>query len=82
MNKEQEDRIKEIIPQLTILEEGDSLLTVQNRFSGETVTLTPMAEAMYSWITGCEAVGKYEDMQIGLQWFRENYPKEYMILLD
>jgi len=55
---------------------------VSNPYSGEGVTLTPEAVAVYDTIKGCEMVGDYKTMEKGLDWFAENFPKEYMILLD
>jgi hypothetical protein len=55
---------------------------VKNPFSGETCMLTPEAVAVYDTIKGCELFGDYETLRKGLDWFAENFPKEYMILLD
>ena len=55
---------------------------VQNPYSGEKVTLNPVALAVHDTIKGAEMWRDYRTMQIGLDWFKEHYPKEYMILLD
>jgi hypothetical protein len=55
---------------------------VKNRFSGEGVTLTPEAVAVYDTIMGCEMIGDYKTMRKGLDWFRQYFPAEYMVLLD
>jgi hypothetical protein len=55
---------------------------VKNRFSGEGVTLTPEAVAVYDTIMGCEMTGDYKTMRKGLDWFRQYFPAEYMVLLD
>ena len=55
---------------------------VRNPFSGESCMLTPEAVAVYDTIKGCEMVGDYEMMRKGLNWFAENFPAEYMTLLD
>ena len=55
---------------------------VQNPFSGEKVMLTPEAVAVYDTIKGSEMLGKTDTLQKGLDWFAENYTKEYMVLLD
>lgn len=44
--------------------------------------LTPQAVAVYDCIKGAEQLGEAEIMEQGLDWFREHYPKEYMVLLD
>lgn len=82
MNIVEDNEMQEVIEKLDILPEGHKLLTVTNRFSGESVTLTPLAEAVYSWIQGCERFEMYDEVRLGLDWFMEYYPKEYMILLD
>ena len=55
---------------------------VSNPFSGQTAILQPTAIAVYDCIKGAEAVGKYDTVEKGIDWFREHYPKEYMVLLD
>ena len=55
---------------------------VQNPFSGEAVMLTPEAVAVYDTLKGCEMFGDYVGLRKGLEWFRKNFPAEYMILLD
>ena len=64
---------------------------IKNPFSGETVKLQPTAVAVYDCIKGAELLAKDIDdgdhpywvkVREGLDWFKEHYPKEYMILLD
>jgi hypothetical protein len=55
---------------------------VRNPYSGETCVLTPEAVAVYDTITGAQMFNDIETVRKGLDWFIENYPKEYMILLD
>lgn len=55
---------------------------VANRLTGQKVMLEPEAVAVYDCIIGAEIVGNYTMLRKGLDWFRKNYPKEYMILLD
>ena len=61
---------------------GTKSETITNPFSGESCVLSPEAVAVYDTIKGCEYFRDYEGMRQGLDWFRENYPEEYMILLD
>tara|TARA_R100001510_G_C7442010_1_gene70801 strand:+ start:90 stop:323 length:234 start_codon:yes stop_codon:yes gene_type:complete len=75
-------KIETILKQMSVLEENDPLLTVKNRFTGDSVKLTPRAEGLYSYIIGCESLQQWENMQVALSYFRKHYPKEYMILLD
>jgi hypothetical protein len=55
---------------------------ITNPFSGDSVVLKPEAVAVYDTLRGCEMFGDYKGLQKGLDWFRRNFPKEYMILLD
>jgi hypothetical protein len=55
---------------------------ITNPFSGEGVMLAPEAVAVYDTIKGCEMFGDYAGVRKGLDWFAQNFPKEYMILLD
>ena len=55
---------------------------VTNPFSGEKVMLEPIAVAVYDAIKGAEMLNYYETVEAGIDWFREHYPKEYMVLLD
>ena len=56
--------------------------TVRNRFGGESCTLPAFAVAVYDVIMGSELFQNWEDHRKGLDWFIENFPKEYMVLLD
>ena len=55
---------------------------VANPYSGEKVMLSPVAVAVYDAIKGAEMLNYYETVEAGIDWFREHYPKEYMVLLD
>ena len=55
---------------------------VANPYSGEKVMLEPIAVAVYDAIKGAEMLNYYETVEAGINWFREHYPKEYMVLLD
>ena len=61
---------------------GSKPEVVQNRFSGESVELDPVAVAMYDAIMGAERLELYDMMQEGLTWFRKYHPKAFMTLLD
>ena len=67
----------------------DHCLTVINPFSGESYRLSPVEEAVYSVIMGSQYMPNYitdpelqKDVRKGLDWFRENNAKAYMVLLD
>ena len=55
---------------------------IANKFSGEEILCQPDAVAVYDTIQGAEMLGDYKIVRTGLDWFREKYPKEYMVLLD
>ena len=61
---------------------GNSSEMVVNPFSGEGCMLTPEAVAVYDLIRGSEMLGDYKNVRKGLDWFRKEYPAEYMVLLD
>ena len=69
----------ELFPHLEIFDEKEF---VANRFTGEIVELEPEAVAVYDLTIGAEMMGMYRIVRKGLDWFREYYPKEYMVLLD
>jgi hypothetical protein len=60
----------------------DEPVEVRNPFSGESCTLTPEAVAVYDVVMGANLIGDYKTVQKGVSWFRQHYPREYMILLD
>ena len=72
-----------------LYEEGD---TVTNPYSGEEIELTAVELSMYDFCMGATFVyemgglsvdGKIlKDLRKGLDWFRKNNPKAYMVLLD
>ncbi len=55
---------------------------VRNRFGGDSCTLPAFAVAVYDVITGAEMFRDYNTVRKGLDWFRQNNPEAYMILLD
>ena len=70
-----------------LYEEGG---TVKNRFSGEEYELNNVELSMYDYIVGAtlmSEMGMHHDgliieLRKGLDWFRKNNPKAYMVLLD
>jgi len=55
---------------------------VANMFSKEKVTLCPEAVAVHDFIKGCEVLGDHTGVANGLGIFMNNWPEEYMVLLD
>ena len=70
-----------------IYEEG---ATVQNRFSGEEYELNALELSMYDFVMGATIMMEMgiinpsfvKELQKGLDWFRKNNSKAYMVLLD
>ena len=68
-----------------LYEEGD---TVKNRFSGEEYELNNVELSMYDFIMGATIVAEMGldtdiiNLRKGLDWFRMNNAKAYMVLLD
>ena len=70
-------------------DEGD---TVKNPFSGEEYELNAVELSMYDFIIGSQMVMEVKpkmmtpkalsDVQKGLDWFKSNNPRAYMVLLD
>ncbi len=80
-NKEM-DLVKEPNPPFPIEIVDTKPVEVANPFSGEKATLQPTAIAVYDAIKGAEALGEFDTVGKGIDWFRKHYPKEYMVLLD
>ena len=71
-----------------LYKEGD---VVKNRFSGEEYELNNVELSMYDFVIGSSLVLEMsnghkhtdvEDLRKGLDWFRKNNAKAYMVLLD
>jgi len=70
---------------------NDKFLNVKNPFSGESYRLKGVEESVYSMIMGAQVVagksymtnpGAQKVVRAGLDWFRDNNAKAYMVLLD
>ena len=55
---------------------------VKNPYSGETARLNALELSIYDTIIGCEQFGDYENVRLGLDWFRKFSVDAYYILLD
>ena len=60
----------------------DKTVKIRNRFSGEETEMPGYAASVYDTIIGAEMFEGYEVMQAGLSWFRQHFPKQYMVVLD
>jgi len=84
------DKLKQTIPKWfdgTIYDKGR---IVENRITGETFELNNIELSIYDLILGCHYIGDHRGwdneltllVQKGLDWFRKNNPKAYIVLLD
>ena len=55
---------------------------IANRFTGEEIELEPEAVAVYDLCMGAEQFRMWKIVRKCLDWFKEYYPKEYLVLLD
>ena len=71
-----------------LYEVGDE---VRNPYSGERIELTAVELSMYDFCMGATFIYEMgglgemdvvKDLRKGLDWFRKNNPKAYMVLLD
>ena len=57
-------------------------LTIQNPYSNDSAVLPAFAVAIYDTIRGAERTEDYDIVRKGLDWFKKNFAREYMVLLD
>ena len=62
--------------------DGDKDIEIQNKQSGEKATVPGYAAAVYDVIMGAQVTHDYNLVQTGCDWFRRNFPKQYMVLFD
>ena len=55
---------------------------IANRFSGEKTTMPEFAAAVYDVIIGSEMLGDYDTVRKGLDWFKQHFAAQYMVVLD
>jgi len=68
----------EIVPDFLDTKEVEAA----NHFSGETTTLPQFAKAVRDAILGAELQSDYPKVRKGLDWFRQHFAPQYMVLLD
>ena len=62
-----------------VYDQGD---TVVNQFTGQKYYLNNVELSIYDLTKGAEMLGLWNDVRLGLDWFKENNAKAYMVLLD
>ena len=66
----------------------DKGAVVQNRVGGDSIELNNIELSMYDFVIGASTLyelgmgGNVNELRKGLDWFRTNNPKAYMVLLD
>ena len=60
----------------------DKEVEIENRFTGEKTKMPGYAASVYDTIIGAEQFKAYEIVRAGLDWFRQHFPKQYMVVLD
>ena len=63
-------------------EDPTAEVTVKNRFSGQSTTMPEFAAAVYDAIIGSEMFGDYDTVRKGLDWFKQHFAEQYMVVLD
>ena len=58
------------------------MITIQNRFGGDSISIPWFAAAVYDVIMGSERLNEWDKHRKGIDWFAEHFPKAYMVLLD
>ena len=62
--------------------DGEKDVVIENRFGGEECTVPGYAASVYDTIIGAERFEEHNTMRLGLDWFKQYFPKQYMVLLD
>ena len=60
----------------------DKVVKIKNRFTGQETEMPGYAASVYDTIIGAERFGAYDIVRAGLDWFRQHFPKQYMVVLD
>ena len=60
----------------------DKVVKIKNRFTGEETEMPGYAASVYDTIIGAEQFEAYDIVRAGIDWFRQHFPKQYMVVLD
>ena len=67
---------------VSLPEDATAEVEIANRFSGEKTTMPEFAAAVYDTIIGSEMMGDFETVRKGLDWFKQHFAAQYMVVLD
>ena len=56
--------------------------TIANRFTGQECQMPGYAAAVYDTIIGAEQFHDYDTVRAGLDWFKQHFAEQYMVVLD
>ena len=57
-------------------------VNIANRFTGQETKMPGYAAAVYDTIIGAEMTVNWDVGRAGLDWFKQYFPKQYMVALD
>jgi len=57
-------------------------VTIKNRFSGQSTTMPAFAAAVYDVIIGAEMMEQWDLVRKGLDWFKQHFAEQYLVVLD
>ena len=60
----------------------DKQVTIANRFNGQKTTMPGYAASVYDTIIGAEMFHDYDTVRAGLDWFKQHFAAQYMVVLD
>ena len=60
----------------------EKTVKIKNRFSGEETEMPGYAASVYDTIIGAERFEAWDIVRAGLDWFKQHFPKQYMVVLD
>ena len=55
---------------------------IANRFTGQECTMPGYAAAVYDTIIGAEMTENWDVVRAGLDWFKQYFAEQYMVVLD
>ena len=57
-------------------------VTIANRFTGQETSMPGYAAAVYDTIIGAERFEDWDTVRAGLDWFKQYFAAQYMVVLD
>ena len=60
----------------------DKEVEIANRFTGEKTKMPGYAASVYDTIIGAEMVEQWDVVRAGLDWFKQHFAAQYMVVLD